>query len=99
MSDKLNPPTEPHPAASVAEYISRQAATETRLTLMEHRLQALDHSLNGNGRPGKLDVISARLDQINERMGKLTIAIAVLASATGGTAGFFVRSLMGGTGQ
>jgi hypothetical protein len=69
---------------------------ETRLALMEHKLDKLSHDLYGNGKPGKLDTIEGKLDGLNEKLSKVTTIVAILAASGGGAAGALINSLLGG---
>jgi hypothetical protein len=78
---------------------------EGKIEGIERRISDLDHELFGNGQPGIFDRIDTkvrestertekRLDDISNKLGKVMVAIGVLAAASGGVASEVIRALL-----
>jgi hypothetical protein len=78
---------------------------EGKIEGVERRISDLDHELFGNGQPGRFDRINTklrestertekRLDDISNKLGKVMIAIGVLAATSGGVAMEVIRALL-----
>jgi hypothetical protein len=81
-------------------------SNHVRLKYLEAALSELRKDLFGNGQPGKLDKMEARtihamtefnvkLSQVENKVGKIMIAIAVLGAASGAGATKVIQALLG----
>ena len=81
-------------------------SNHVRLKYLEAALADLRKDLFGNGQPGKLDRMEARtihamsefnvkLSQVENKVGKIMIAIAVLGAASGAGATKVIQALLG----
>lgn len=80
----------PRPIAAAAE-----AEPEVRLALLERGLDDLRHQLFGNGQPGMLQLMEAKIDKLDAKVGKLMLIVVGLAGGSGYGAAKLVEWLAG----
>lgn len=68
---------------------------EVRLSLLEQRDKSLRHELFGNGQPGRLSKIEKKIDQIDDKTGKIVVAVVFLASTVSSGATAVVMRIVG----
>lgn len=66
---------------------------KTELALLESKVNNMHHYLYGNGKPGKLQTIDNKIDDIKNSVVKVHIIIASVAGSGGGLIGYLINSL------
>ena len=67
-----------------------------RVARLEIHVETMRHDLFGNGNPGVLARIEERLEKMEDRLGKVIVAIALLSGACGAAGTKIAGFILGG---
>ena len=74
----------------------RERSLNERVTIVEVEQERTSHALFGNGQPGAIQRMEARMQALEDKIGKLVIAVVALAAiAGGGEVAGILKALLG----
>lgn len=80
----------------MATECKQQCAEIERIATLETHVETMRHDLFGNGNPGVLSRIEGRLEKMEDRLGKVVVAIALLSGACGAAGTKIASLILGG---